>query len=141
MSLVKLVHSTMLKREIPSLLALSKKIKLAYGSVYSLMNGWHAPNSRTLPTWARFCGISRERALMLLERDTFGKQPKPKPKRAKRKAAATRAKPAPKRTTIHKPAAKRPARPRSKPSPALQPKEVLDFSRAAVRQEGGSGIA
>jgi hypothetical protein len=58
MSLAKALIAKQQQLGIPSILQLSKKIGVAYGSLYFLLQGKHAPNARTVGKYAKFLKVS-----------------------------------------------------------------------------------
>ena len=58
MSLAKALVAKQHQLGIPSILQLSKKIGVAYGSLYFLLQGKHAPNARTVGKYAKFLKVS-----------------------------------------------------------------------------------
>jgi len=58
MSLAKALIAKQQSLGIPSILQLSKKIGVAYGSLYFLLQGKHSPNARTVKKYAKFLKVS-----------------------------------------------------------------------------------
>ncbi len=59
MSLAKALVAKQQQLGIPSILQLSKKIGVAYGSLYFLLQGKHSPNARTVAKYAKFLKVSK----------------------------------------------------------------------------------
>lgn len=77
---------------IPSILQLSKKIKVAYGSLYFLLKGKHQPNARTAPKYAKFLGVDTEKVLSLAGARKAPKARKPTKAKARTKVAKAKSK-------------------------------------------------
>jgi DNA-binding XRE family transcriptional regulator len=76
---------------IPSILQMSKKIKVAYGSLYFLLQGKHQPNVRTAPKYAKFLGVSTEKVLSLAGPKKATKARKPTKAKARLKISKPKA--------------------------------------------------
>jgi hypothetical protein len=91
MPLIDAVRAKMRTKKIPSILQLSAALKLSYGHCYSVINGWHRPNSRTLPTWSRFLNCSAAKLAGLVEAEAWNGKPSPKGKRKSTKRKHSKA--------------------------------------------------
>ena len=65
MSLAKALIAKQQSLGIPSILQLSKKIGVAYGSLYFLLQGKHSPNARTVKKYAKFLKVSADDVVAL----------------------------------------------------------------------------
>jgi Helix-turn-helix len=83
MSLISALSARQKQLGIPSLLAMSKKIGVAYGSLYFLMNGKHQPNNRTVKKYAKFLDVAPEKVVSMVG--------KAKPRAVKRVVGKTKA--------------------------------------------------
>lgn len=83
MSLAKALIAKQQQMGIPSILQLSKKIGVAYGSLYFLLQGKHAPNARTVGKYAKFLKVPPAKV-----EELAAKGGRAAPKKAGRKAKA-----------------------------------------------------
>ena len=87
MSLAKALTAKQSALGIPSILQLSKKIGVAYGSLYFLLQGKHSPNARTVKKYAKFLKVSPEDVVALSAKSgKKGAKAKPKAKAKKAKS-------------------------------------------------------